>query len=125
MPEAIPQHSHKKPARRIDIHCHLLPGLDDGAKDIKEALGMARMIVANGVETLVATPHITPGVYDNTMATIQHTAAVFMEHLEEAKIPLKVRLAAEVRLGPHVIGLLKRGQLPLYNQEGPHRFFLL
>jgi protein-tyrosine phosphatase len=50
----------------IDIHCHILPGLDDGARTMDEALSMARIAAADGIDTLVASSHITPGVYDNS-----------------------------------------------------------
>jgi protein-tyrosine phosphatase len=42
----------------IDLHCHILPGLDDGARDLDDALGMARQGEADGIEAICATPHI-------------------------------------------------------------------
>ena len=50
----------------IDLHCHLIPEVDDGAVDLKTSLAMARMSVADGVKVIACTPHILPGVYDNT-----------------------------------------------------------
>jgi len=50
----------------IDLHCHLVPEVDDGAVDLKTSLAMARMSVADGVKVIACTPHILPGVYDNT-----------------------------------------------------------
>ena len=50
----------------IDLHCHILPGIDDGAADIAVSLEMARMFVADGVSVVAATPHILPGLYANT-----------------------------------------------------------
>ena len=41
----------------VDVHCHLLPGIDDGAKDLEESLAMARLAVADGISTIVCTPH--------------------------------------------------------------------
>ena len=41
----------------VDIHCHLLPNIDDGARDVEESLAMAKMAVADGFDTIVATPH--------------------------------------------------------------------
>ena len=54
----------------IDLHCHLLPGIDDGATDLEDALAMARVACADGITTLACTPHIYPGLYDNTAEII-------------------------------------------------------
>lgn len=50
--------------RFIDTHCHILPGVDDGPRDTKTSLEMARIATADGIAAIVATPHITEGVYD-------------------------------------------------------------
>jgi protein-tyrosine phosphatase len=44
----------------IDLHCHILPGLDDGSRDLEDSAGMARQAVADGIEVIAATPHIHP-----------------------------------------------------------------
>ncbi len=49
----------------IDLHCHLLPGVDDGSKNLAMSLDMARMACADGISTVVCTPHILPTVYEN------------------------------------------------------------
>jgi protein-tyrosine phosphatase len=49
----------------IDLHCHILPAVDDGANSWQESLEMARIAEADGITDILATPHITPGVYDN------------------------------------------------------------
>ena len=49
----------------IDLHCHLLPGIDDGPKTLETTLEMARIAVADGIETIFCTPHIYPGLYEN------------------------------------------------------------
>ena len=50
----------------IDLHCHILPGIDDGARDLATALDMARAFVADGVTLVACTPHILPGLYHNS-----------------------------------------------------------
>ena len=54
----------------IDIHSHLLPKLDDGAKTIEESIQMCRISYQDGIRTIVATPHILPGIYGNDRPTI-------------------------------------------------------
>ena len=54
----------------IDLHAHILPGLDDGAESLEESIEMSRISYQDGVRTIVATPHILPGVYSNDRRTI-------------------------------------------------------
>ena len=53
----------------IDLHCHMLPGIDDGAPDLATSLEMARIAVADGIELTACTPHIYPGLYENDAAS--------------------------------------------------------
>ena len=48
----------------IDVHCHILPGLDDGPKAINDALWMCSIAAEDGISTIVATPHMLNGIYD-------------------------------------------------------------
>ena len=63
----------------IDLHNHLLPGIDDGARKIDETLEFLRLARRDGVRTVVATPHMKPGVYDNTRETILERVALVRE----------------------------------------------
>ncbi len=54
----------------IDLHSHLLPGIDDGAPDLATALALAKIAVDDGITHMVCTPHIHPGRYDNTPESI-------------------------------------------------------
>src|SRR5688572_19483998 len=60
-----------------DLHCHLLPAIDDGPQDLEAALDMARSAVADGITTIACTPHIYPGVYENTADAIRSAIARF------------------------------------------------
>ncbi len=55
----------------IDLHCHLLPGIDDGARTLDDALALVRTAVASGITGAVVTPHIYPGVWDNDHGTLR------------------------------------------------------
>ncbi|MBI5560524.1 MAG: hypothetical protein HY883_04555 [Deltaproteobacteria bacterium] len=48
----------------IDIHCHILPGIDDGPSDMDESVRMCRVAEKDGIRTIVATPHHKPGAYE-------------------------------------------------------------
>lgn len=87
----------------IDLHCHILPGLDDGAATIDEALAMARMAVADGITTVVASAHITPGVYHNSPDEIVAAAEAFARRLEDEGIALAIIPGADVRITPEML----------------------
>ena len=87
----------------IDLHCHILPGVDDGARTIDEALEMAHMALHSGVHTLVATPHHRHYGHDNH-AKIREAFDRLQDALEYEQIPLDVRLATEV--------WVRKGELP-------------
>lgn len=101
----------------IDIHCHLLPGIDDGAATLDEALQLARLAVADGITECVATPHIQPGRYDNDVHTIRESWVRFGRELDCRRIPLKLHMAAEVRLCAELLGLVAEGRLPFLGRR--------
>jgi protein-tyrosine phosphatase len=96
----------------VDLHNHLLPGIDDGAEDMAEALALARLAVADGVTHLLCTPHIHPGLYDNTAEGIAATLDAYRAVLADAGIALAVAAAAEVRFGLEVMTGVQQGTLP-------------
>ena len=63
----------------IDLHNHLLPGIDDGAKKLEETLELLRIARRDGVSVVVATPHMKPGVYDNRRETILQRVTLVRE----------------------------------------------
>lgn len=109
----------------IDIHCHLLPGLDDGPSTMEKSLALARYAVVDGITHMVVTPHIQIGTYDNNLSSISAAFELFVASLEEAGIELNVAMAAEVRLCPEILSILEQGNLPLYiSPEGKQTLLL-
>lgn len=76
----------------IDIHSHILPGLDDGASDIYETLQMAEIAVKSGIKQIVATPHCNvPGIYDNYFGDIYiNVYDRVVEAVAKAGLPLQI-----------------------------------
>ncbi|WP_417778254.1 tyrosine-protein phosphatase [Stutzerimonas xanthomarina] len=109
----------------IDLHNHLLPGIDDGAPDLDTALALARMAVDEGITHLVCTPHIHPGRYDNTPASIAAAKAQFIAGLQRAKIPLQVASAAEVRFGMELMVGITQGVIPFLGEWQGKQVLLL
>lgn len=95
----------------IDLHCHILSGLDDGAADLDTSLRMARMLVADGVVTVAGTPHILPGVYHNCGPDILAAVAHFRAALDEADIALELVSGADAHITSDFVEKLARGQI--------------
>lgn len=79
----------------IDLHNHILPGIDDGASDLEQTRNMAREFVRAGVRELAATPHIWPGRFDNHEDRIRELCAQIQADLHARDIPLTLRPGAE------------------------------
>lgn len=102
----------------IDLHTHILPGLDDGAASLEEALQMAAIAAAEGVSAVVATPHVVSGLYDNTRRQIQEAVDHLNRCLAAESIPLQVLPGAEYRLEPDLPQRLDAGRLMTINDAG-------
>lgn len=109
----------------IDIHCHLLPGIDDGPDTLDQSLDLARRAIENGITHAVVTPHVHPGRYNNSVHSIREDVANFRQALADNDIPLKLGFAGEVRLGPEVIELATDDVIPFYGELDGMRLMLL
>lgn len=105
----------------IDLHCHLLPGIDDGSKDLEMSLEMARIAIADGIETTACTPHIYPGLYENDGAGIRRQVAKLAEQFAEREIPLSLTFGADIQMVPELLSGLTSGSMPTINGS---RYFL-
>jgi protein-tyrosine phosphatase len=106
----------------IDLHSHILPGIDDGAKTLEESLAMARIAVRDGIHTMACTPHIYPGMYMNDGPGITQACARLQSELNDRDIALKLVVGADVHLVPGLIDGLQSGRVPTLNGS---RYFLL
>lgn len=96
----------------IDLHCHLLPAIDDGAVDLSMALEMARIAQADGITTIACTPHIYPGLYENTGPGITAGIADLQGQLQQAGIDLQLVCGADVHLVPGLVQGVAEGRVP-------------
>ncbi len=99
----------------------MLPGIDDGAPDLKEALAMARVAVADGITVTACTPHIYPGMYENNAKGIRAAISALRVELDREGIPLQLVEGADVHLTPDLVAGLKSGRIPSLNGT---RYFL-
>lgn len=99
------------PPPLIDIHCHLLPGVDDGSASWDETLAMAELAVDDGISTVVATPHQLGVHGDNHGDAIRAQTARLQEFLDQRGVPLRVLPGADVRIEPEMIRKLQSGEV--------------
>lgn len=102
----------------IDLHCHILPGIDDGPADMAESLDMARQAVLDGIHTIVATPHSHNGVYVNSHGDIRSRVLEFNKALADAAIPLAVLCGAEEHIRPELGQAGTPGDISTLNDNG-------
>ena len=105
----------------IDLHCHMLPGIDDGAPDLATALEMARIAKADGITTTACTPHIYPGLYENEASGIARAVSRLRREVSDAGIELDLTYGADIQLVPELLDGLRRGTHPTLHQS---RYFL-
>ncbi|WP_022793425.1 tyrosine-protein phosphatase [Marinococcus halotolerans] len=95
----------------IDIHTHILPKLDHGPEAVHESIAIAKEAVANNIQTVFATPHYRPGVYENEGLTVKEAVLDFNTQLRAESIPLHVKSGHEITLHQEMVGDLLSGQL--------------
>ena len=97
----------------IDIHCHILPGLDEGPSCSAEAVRMLRMAREDGTAGIVATPHILDGVFNNTRNSIAQSVV----ELNALNSGIQLYIGAEVRISINLRERISRDELPLLNNK--------
>jgi len=78
----------------IDLHCHILPDIDDGPKTFDQSVAMARMAAADGIAVIVATPHLNEKLYDP--AEIEQRVSRLNQLLQTERIPISIMAGADV-----------------------------
>ncbi len=95
----------------IDLHCHMLPGIDDGAADMAVSLEMARMFAADGVSIVACTPHILPGLFHNTGPQIRQAISQLQAAIDQEGIPIRLTTGADNHVVQDFVAGLQSGHL--------------
>lgn len=95
----------------VDIHCHLVPGIDDGAKDVSESLAMALLAVDEGIDTVVVTPHQLGSFAKNSGDEIRVRTIELQELLDTNGVPLRVLPGGDVRIDAGMVGQVAAGSV--------------
>ena len=99
----------------IDLHIHILPGLDDGASSLEEARQMLQICAEDGVHTLVATPHVIREAYYHHRETILNAVFALRENLRQMDLPLQILPGSDVRLDYDIGERLDRNEICTIN----------
>jgi len=95
----------------VDIHCHLLPDIDDGPKSWDESLAMARMAVADGIGTIIVTPHQLGSYSHNDGDTIRSRTSQLQRFLDERGVSVRLLPGGDVRIEPDMLARIRRGDV--------------
>lgn len=104
-------------ALRCDMHSHLIPGIDDGSRDMEMSIRLIKGLQELGYEKLITTPHINGDYFPNTFESIQSGLADVQAAVKDRSIGIEVRAAAEYLLDDNFSTLMESGQ-PLLTLQG-------
>jgi len=107
----------------IDVHSHVLPGIDDGVKEVDEAIQFCRLAAERGTEILVATPHHKPGSYQNPRDHVLERVESLQKRLDAAGIRLRLAPGCEIFVDTGLADRIAAGELLTYGDKG--RYILL
>ena len=102
----------------IDCHCHILSGIDDGAKDVEMSIEMARVAAASGTTDIIATPHHMNGVFSNKKPDILEAVQSLNSLLSDQRIPLRIHPGSELHLVPELIQQIQSGEAMTFADKG-------
>lgn len=98
----------------IDLHCHILPGLDDGSPDMGQSLAMARIAVKDGITDIVATPHLFRGASNLTdLGQVARKRQELQSRLEAEGLPLRIHTGVEIRFCHNLLEEIKKDRARL------------
>ncbi|MHA6481498.1 tyrosine-protein phosphatase [Paenibacillus sp. strain BS8-2] len=95
----------------IDIHTHILPGVDDGAADIKDAMNMAQAAIREGITSIIATPHHANGTYMNPAHDVRKHVDELNRCLGNAGMPVRIVAGQEIRIHDDMLEAWSRQEL--------------
>jgi protein-tyrosine phosphatase len=100
----------------IDVHSHILPGIDDGAQCLEDSAKLLKVAIDDGITHIVATPHIHPGRFDNNNNSISAAYSALLSYINEQKLAIKLSFGAEIRISPEILTMLTAGTIPFVGE---------
>ncbi len=91
----------------VDVHSHLIPGIDDGSSSMEESLELIQTMSNLGYQKIITTPHVMNDFYPNTTEDIRNRVEHLRVHVEAAGIDMEIDAAAEYYLDEHMMQMLE------------------
>jgi len=101
----------------VDMHSHLVPGVDDGCKTVEESLAVLRYMRETGVKKWITTPHIFYEYYRNDASTIEAGYQELRNHLAEKKEEFEISFAAEYYFDEHLVKMISEKPLLTFGNQ--------
>jgi len=101
----------------IDLHCHILPGIDDGAKDMSVSIQMAEEAVEEGITHILATPHHMSHHWKNEKEAVINLVHELQEELDNRKIALTIFPGQEIRIFGEILEEIERGTIQFIDEQ--------
>lgn len=105
------------PMIKTDIHSHLIPGIDDGVKDMDEAISMIERYIALGYTKLITTPHIMSHRYPNTSSILKQELLTLKQEVRARGLRIDLEVAAEYYLDDSVMHLIEQGDILTFGKN--------
>ena len=104
----------------VDIHAHIIPGVDDGPKTIDESLKIIEAALRGGTSILACTSHIREGLYDNSIETLRKKFEELVKKTAEIGLEIKLAFGAEIHVRRDLCKMLNDNLLPTYSDTGKY-----
>lgn len=101
----------------IDLHCHILPGIDDGANNLEESILMAEKAIEQGITHVLCTPHHNNGKYRNSKTKVISLVASLQKEFTKRNLPLMLFEGQEVRITGDLIQEIQQGEILFIDRE--------
>lgn len=99
----------------VDIHSHILAGIDDGAKNLKETIKMIDIAIEEGIDAIIATPHYEIGIEPEVLTKYQEVYDSVLQYIESQEIPLQLYQGNEIYYSESIPELLQKGDIHTMN----------
>ena len=105
------------PSITTDIHSHLIPGIDDGAKTMEESIEMIEAFVELGYTKLITTPHIMSHRFPNTRTILEEGLVLLQKELQERNMQIEIEIASEYYLDETVMELVEKRDIMTFGKN--------